>query len=94
MLWLTLLSVFFQKWLNILFGIRKDKNILSAMTDTGRTARLIDQVGDSNQFLRLRPCAYDNFGEMVDLKGTELDREYDAESEIEMPTLFDMLGGA
>lgn len=51
------------------------------MTDTGRTARLIDQFGDSNQFLRLRPCAYDNFGEMVDLKGTELDREYDAESE-------------
>lgn len=84
----------YKKWLNVLFSIRKDKNILSAMSDTGRTARLIDQVGDSNQFLRLRPCAYDNFGEMVDLKGTELDKEYDAESEIEMPTLFDMLGGA
>ena len=69
----------YREKLNRLFEIRKDKNILSAMTDTGRTARIIAQVGDSQALLRIRPCAYDDFGEMVNLEGTGLDSEYDPE---------------
>lgn len=65
--------------LNQLFKLKKDKNILSAMTDLGRTARMIDQVGDNPAMLRARPCAYDDIGEMLDLKGSGLDGEYDPE---------------
>lgn len=69
----------YREKLNRLFEIRKDKNILSAMTDTGRTARIIDQVGDSQALLRIRPCAYDDIGEMLDLSGSGIDGEYDPE---------------
>lgn len=69
----------YRKELNALFQIRKDPNILSAMSDTGRTARIIDQVGNNEMISRIRPCAYDDFGEMVNLKGTGLDAEYDPE---------------
>lgn len=65
--------------LNQLFKLKKDKNILSAMTDLGRTARMIDQVGDNPAMLRVRPCAYDDIGEMLDLKGSGIDGEYDPE---------------
>lgn len=69
----------YRKELNTLFQLRKDKNILSAMTDIGRSARMIDAVGDSPLLARARPCAYDDFGEMVDLTGTGLETEYDPE---------------
>lgn len=69
----------YRKELNALFEIRKDKNILSATTETGRSARMIDAVGDSPLLSRARPCAYDDFGEMVDLNGTGLGDEYDPE---------------
>ena len=49
------------------------------MTDLGRTARMIDQVGDNPAMLRVRPCAYDDIGEMLDLKGSGIDGEYDPE---------------
>lgn len=69
----------YRKELNALFQLRKDKNILSAMTETGRSARMIDAVGDNPLLSRARPCAYDDFGEMVDLTGTGLETEYDPE---------------
>lgn len=69
----------YRKELNTLFQLRKDKNILSAMTDTGRSARMIDAVGDSPLLPKARPCAYDDFGEMVNLTGTGLEAEYDPE---------------
>ena len=62
-----------------LFKIKKDNNILSALTDTGKTARIVNAVGDSNALLRVRPCAFDDYGDMVDLTGTGLDAEYDPE---------------
>lgn len=31
------------------------------------------------RLLNDRPCVYDDFGELVDLSGTGLDNEYDAE---------------
>ena len=70
----------YKKELNTLFRIRKDNNILSAMSETGRSARMIDAVGDSPLLSRARPCAYDDFGEMVDLDGTGLSEEYDSEA--------------
>ncbi len=69
----------YRKQLNTLFRIRKNPNILDAATDTGRSARIIAQVGDNEEISRVRPCAYDDIGYMVDLSGTGLDSEYDAE---------------
>ena len=62
-----------------LFRIKKDKNILSAFTDDGTKARLLDRFGNMETLLHARPCVYDDFGELVDLSGTGLDKEYDAE---------------
>ena len=70
----------YREQLNTLFKIKKNENILSAATDLGRTARMVDAIGDSPSLLNVRPCAYDDFGEMVDLKGTGLDGEYDPET--------------
>lgn len=38
-----------------------------------------DRFGDRKSLLEDRPCAYDEYGELVDLTGTGLDAEYDAE---------------
>ena len=62
-----------------LFRLRKNRNILEAFTDEGTKARLIDRYGSMKRLLEDRPCAYDEFGELVDLTGTGLDAEYDAE---------------
>lgn len=62
-----------------LFRIRSDKNILSAFTDDGTKARLIERFGGMDRLLTAKPCAYDDFGELVDLSGTGLESEYDAE---------------
>lgn len=69
----------YKSQLMALFKIKKDNNILSALTDTGKTARIVNAVGDSNALLRVRPCAFDDYGDMVDLAGTGLDAEYDPE---------------
>lgn len=37
------------------------------------------RFGDRKSLLEDRPCAYDEYGELVDLTGTGLDAEYDAE---------------
>lgn len=63
--------------LNKLFEMKKNQNILAATTDLGRTARMIAVAGEQQTLLDIRPCAYDDFAEMVDLKGTGLDNEYD-----------------
>lgn len=62
-----------------LFRIKKNTAILDAFTDEGTKARLIDRFGDRKSLLEDRPCAYDEYGELVDLTGTGLDAEYDAE---------------
>lgn len=60
--------------------MKKNQNILAATTDLGRTARMIDAAGEQLTLLDVRPCAYDDFAEMVDLKGTGLDNEYDPDA--------------
>lgn len=78
----TCMSAFgYQEQLNNLFKTRKDKGILQAMTDQGRTARMIEALGNEEGLRVVRPCAFDDIGEMVDIKGTGLDSEYDAEME-------------
>ena len=42
-------------------------------------ARVIERFGDSSRLFDAKPCAYDDFGELVELEGTGLDEEYDAE---------------
>ena len=69
----------YQEQLNNLFKTRKDRGILQAMTDQGRTARMIEALGNEDGLRVVRPCAFDDIGEMVDIKGTGLDSEYDAE---------------
>lgn len=76
----TCMSAFgYQEQLNNLFKTRKDRGILQAMTDQGRTARMIEALGNEDGLRVVRPCAFDDIGEMVDIKGTGLDSEYDAE---------------
>lgn len=53
--------------LNKLFDLKKNPNILAATTDLGRTARMIAVAGEQQTLLDIRPCAYDDFAEMVDL---------------------------
>lgn len=69
----------YAKQLYTLFRIRKNKNILNAFTDEGTKARLIERFGGMSRLLNDKPCAYDDYGELVDLSGTGLDNEYDAE---------------
>lgn len=73
----------YREQLNALFRRYKNPNILSAATDVGKSARIIEQVGEHAEIANVRPCAYDDIGEMVDLAGTGLDTEYDAESDDE-----------
>lgn len=62
-----------------LFRLRKNQNILNFFTDDGTRARMIERFGSMKRLLNDRPCAYDDFGELVNLSGTGLDSEYDAE---------------
>ena len=62
-----------------LFRAKKNINILNAYTDDGTRARMIERFGGMKRLLNDRPCAYDDFGELVDLTGTGLENEYDAE---------------
>ncbi|MBR1555708.1 MAG: phosphoadenosine phosphosulfate reductase family protein [Oscillospiraceae bacterium] len=69
----------YQEQLYKLFRIKKNKNILDSCTDEGTRARLIDRFGSMESLMHDRPCIYDEFGGLVDLTGTGLDSEYDAE---------------
>lgn len=78
--WKSCMEAFgYAEQLYKLFRIRSDKNILNAFTDDGTKARLIERFGGMDRLLASKPCAYDDFGELVDLSGTGLESEYDAE---------------
>lgn len=83
----TCMSAFgYRQLLMKLFEKKKNANIMSAYTDTGRTARILtlfEQVPDLDKISRVRPCAFDDIGEMVDISRTGLDGEYDPEKEDE-----------
>ena len=69
----------YQEQLYKLFRIKKNMNIFDAFTDEGMKARFINRYGNRKNMLADRPCVYDEFGELIDLTGTGLDAEYDAE---------------
>ena len=52
---------------------------IDSFTDDGTKARMIERFGSTDRLLRDRPCAYDDMGNLVDLTGTGLENEYDAE---------------
>ena len=62
-----------------LFKIKRNNNIYDAFTDDSMKQRVIERFGDSSRLFDAKPCAYDDFGELVELEGTGLDEEYDAE---------------
>lgn len=62
-----------------LFKLKKNRNIFDSFADEGTSARMIEKFGDVSALFDVRPCAFDEFGELVDLTGTGLDSEYDAE---------------
>ena len=37
------------------------------------------EIGDARRLLDMRPCAFDEYGELVELDGTGIENEYDAE---------------
>lgn len=69
----------YREQLYKLFRLKKSMTIYDAFTDEGTKARMIEKFGDSRKLLETKPCVYDEFGELVDLTGTGLDNEYDAE---------------
>lgn len=70
----------YREQLYELFKERKSLNILDSFTENGTRARLIDRWGSSKRLFENMPCAYDEFSELVDLKGTGLDSLYDPEA--------------
>ena len=62
-----------------LFRLKRNANIFDSFTDEGTSARMIAKFGGTQELFDSRPCAFDEFGELVDLTGTGLDKEYDAE---------------
>lgn len=69
-----------------LFRLKKNMNIFDSFTDDGAKARMIERFGDTKTLLENRPCVFDEYGELVDLTGTGLDSEYDAEILLENST--------
>ena len=62
-----------------LFRLKRNISIFDSFTEEGTSARMIAKFGGTKALFDSRPCAYDDFGELVDLTGTGLDAEYDAE---------------
>jgi hypothetical protein len=78
--WHSCMEAFgYREQLYRLFRLKKDKNIFSAFTTDGEKSRMLDIFGSTDILLHAKPCAYDDFGELVDLTGTGLESEYDAE---------------
>lgn len=69
----------YREQLYTLFKLKKNMNIYDSFTDEGTNARLIERFGDARRLLDMRPCAFDDYGELVELDGTGIDSEYDAE---------------
>lgn len=66
-----------------LFRLKRNVNIFESFTDEGTSSRMIEKFGSTKALLDARPCAFDEFGELVDLTGTDLEKEYDAEIAIQ-----------
>ena len=66
-----------------LFRLKRNVNIFDSCTDEGTSSRMISKFGSTKALLDTRPCAFDEFGELVDLTGTGLENEYDAEIAIQ-----------
>ena len=66
-----------------LFSLKRNVNIFDSCTDEGTSSRMISKFGSTKALLDTRPCAFDEFGELVDLTGTGLENEYDAEIAIQ-----------
>lgn len=82
--WETCMEHFgYREQLYELFRAKKNLNILDSFTENGTKARLIDRFGDRKTLFEQMPCAFDDFSELIDLDGTGLDNEYDAETENE-----------
>lgn len=50
-----------------LFKIKRNNNIYDAFTDDSMKQRVIERFGDSSRLFDAKPCAYDDFGELVEL---------------------------
>ena len=66
-----------------LFRLKRNVNIFDSFTDEGTSSRMISKFGSTKALLDTRPCAFDEFGDLVDLTGTGLENEYDAEIAIQ-----------
>lgn len=66
-----------------LFRLKHNVNIFDSFADEGTNSRMISKFGSTKALLDARPCAFDEFGELVDLTGTGLEKEYDAEIAIQ-----------
>lgn len=62
-----------------LFRLKRNINIFDSFTDEATSSRLIEKLGSTKALFDSRPCAFDDYGELVDLTGTGLENEYDAE---------------
>lgn len=69
----------YREQLYKLFRLKRNANIFDSFTDEGTSARMIAKFGGTQELFDSRPCAFDEFGELVDLTGTGLENEYDAE---------------
>ena len=69
----------YREQLYKLFKIKRNPNIFDAFTDDAAKARVIERFGGSSRMLDMKPCVYDDYGELVELSGTGLEEEYDAE---------------
>lgn len=66
-----------------LFRLKKSKNILDSFLDDGTRARMIERFGSTDRIFDIVPCAFDDFGELVDITGSGIENEYDAEIFVE-----------
>ena len=79
-LWIICMEKFgYREELYKLFRMKKNMNIFDSFTDEGTSSRMIAKFGGTKALFESRPCAFDEFGELVDLTGTGLENEYDAE---------------
>lgn len=82
--WRTCMESFgYREELYKLFRLKHNVNIFDSFADEGTNSRMISKFGSTKALLDARPCAFDEFGELVDLTGTGLEKEYDAEIAIQ-----------
>lgn len=71
----------YAEQLGKLYEIMKKKSILDAFSGSSASEILVGRyaVNAPSRLLDLRPCAFDDFGEMVQIEGTWMNEEYDPE---------------